>query len=185
MRRIFIGIAALALSGCGQPQNALQSACARSATHEAAWTNAEAPDTIIARADGPSCLQAVVTLTIRNAQGDPLWTVASTYYQMTAGGAAPADAAPVSAESMDAFLEGWAEVTLSTSGSLPAWLENQTLTQSATTFSYVTPLDRDGYEMLRERNLAMLCYASAVATTQCLVIDPLTNAPIPIVAYGP
>jgi hypothetical protein len=69
---------------------------------------------------------------------------------------------------------------------LPEWREGvDTLSSSAPTFSYNTPFERNTYEMLRARSLPMICYAAAVEATQCLVIDPASNAPTMIVAYGP
>ena len=180
--------AALALSGCGQSDNAAQtaSACARSATHDVTWTTEGAPDTITTRSDGPTCAQTVVTFVARNSNGDPLWAFASTYYDMTAGGVPPEGAPAVSAEQMDTFLAGWADVTLQRSSELPEWREGfDTLSASAQTFSYDTPFDRETYEMLRARNLQMICYAAAVEGSQCLIIDPASHAPIMIVAYGP
>ncbi|MGE0739797.1 MAG: hypothetical protein AB7O98_00520 [Hyphomonadaceae bacterium] len=188
MRLLFGGVAALALCACGQSNNAASTeACARSVTQSVEWTNPGAPDTITARADGPSCAQAAVTFVIRNANGDPLWAFASTYFDMTAGGVPPEGAPPVSIEEMDRFLSGWATVELQQSGAfLPEWREGAaTLTESATTFAYDTPFERDAYEMLRARDLRTLCYAAAVEAVQCLVVDPLSNAPTMIVAYGP
>lgn len=187
MRRVLLVIAALALAACGQQSNTTTTeGCARSATHEVAWTNAQAPDVITTRSDGPSCSQAVVTFVARTAQGDALWAFASTYYDLTAGGAPPEGAPPVTEEQMDTFLAGWADVTEMRSSDLPEWrADAETLSASAQTFSYDTPFDRETYEMLRARNLAMICYAASVEGTQCLIIDPPTNAPIMMVAYGP
>jgi hypothetical protein len=186
--RTFILTAALALSACGQGAEVVSSdaGCSRSATHEVTWSNEGAPDTITTRAEGPTCAQAVVTFVARDAAGDPLWAFASTYYDMTMGGVPPEGAPPVTNEQMDEFLAGWANVSATTSNTLPEWLEGvATLTESATTFAYDTPFDRETYEMLRARNLPMFCYAAAVEATQCLVIDPASNAPTMIVAYGP
>jgi hypothetical protein len=181
---LMAALAALALGACGRRDDGAASSCSRTATQTVNWSSAD--DTITTRAEGPSCAQAVVTLVARNGAGDPLWAFASTYYDLTAGGIAPNDAPPVSDETMDAFLAGWADVTVSQSGELPEWREGvATLTESAATFAYDTPFDRDTYEMLRGRNLAMICYAAAVEATQCLVIDPLSYAPTMIVAYGP
>lgn len=179
--------AALILAACARHENGqVHSACARGATHETSWTHSAAPDIITARADGPSCEQAVVTLVVRNASGDPLWAFASTYYDMTSGGRPPEGAHSVSNDQMDAFLASWADVTIMRSSELPAWREGATtLTDSTSTFTYETPFDRDAYEMLRARNLAMICYAAAVETTQCLILDPASQAPTMIVAYGP
>jgi len=186
MRVTLLAVAALTLAACGQHQTAATGeACERVATHDVTWTSDSAPDTITTRSEGPSCAQAVVTFVARNANGDPLWTFASTYYDLTAGGIAPEDAPTVTAEQMDEFLDGWADVTASTSNTLPEWREGvATLTESAATFSYDTPFDRDTYEMLRARDLRMICYAAAVEATQCLVIDPASHAPTMIVAYG-
>jgi hypothetical protein len=187
MRFALILLAALALSACGrQRETSATEGCARSATHEVRWTNAEAPDIITTRSEGPSCAQAVVTFVARNAQGDALWAFSSTYYDLTAGGVPPEGAPAVSNEEMDRFLAGWANVTEMRSSELPQWREGvASLTESATTFAYDTPFDRETYEMLRARNLPMICYAAAAEATQCLIVDPASNAPTMIVAYGP
>lgn len=184
--RILILAAALALSACGQPGVIADAGCARTATHEVTWSSEAAPDVITTRADGPSCAQAVVTFVARSANGDPLWAFASTYYSMTMGGIPPEGAPAVSNEQMDAFLAGWANVTMQRSNELPEWREGfDTLSASAETFSYETPFDRETYEMLRARNLQMICYAAAVEGSQCLIIDPASHAPIMMAAYGP
>lgn len=185
MRLVFM-LAALALSACGNQEEAARAGCAGAATHDVSWSNANAPDTITTTASGPSCVQAVVTFVARNAGGDPLWTFSSTYYDLTTGGVAPEGAPAVSDEQMQTFLRGWADVTVSSSNTLPEWrADAATLTESASTFAYDTPFERETYEMLRARNLAMICYAAAVEATQCLVIDPASNAPTMIAAYGP
>jgi hypothetical protein len=187
MRRIFLGAAALLLSACGQPAqiaSTQQAECVRSAIHQVVWTNQDAPDTITARAEGPSCVQAIVSLVVRNASGDPLWQFISTYHDMTAGGVAPADAPAVSREQVDRFLAGWANVTVQTSAQLPEWRAGATSVGSNGGLIYSTAFSRETYEALRQRGLRMICYAAAVDATQCLVIDPGTNAPVVIAAYG-
>lgn len=186
--RILLLAAAIALSACGRnaPTQSAEG-CARSATHEVTWSTEDAADTITTRSDGPTCAQAVVTFVARNSAGDPLWTFASTYYDMTSGGIPPEGAPEVTNEQMDTFLAGWADVTEErTAAFLPEWREGvATLSASAQTFSYDTPFDRDTYEMLRSRDLKLICYAAAVEATQCLIMDPASHAPIMIVAYGP
>ncbi len=186
MRSFLIATAALTLAACGDQQPASTSPdCTRVATHEVTWTSDSVPDTITTRSEGPTCAQAVVTFIARNTAGDALWVFSSTYYDLTTGGVPPEDASSVSVEQMDEFLAGWADVTVSTSSELPEWREGvATLTESASTFSYDTPFERDTYETLRARNLRMICYAAAVEATQCLVVDPGSNAPTMIVAYG-
>ncbi|MBL8547858.1 MAG: hypothetical protein JNL81_15435 [Hyphomonadaceae bacterium] len=178
-------LAALALSACN-PSTRTAEGCARTVTHEVTWSAEGAPDTVTTRADGPTCTQAVVTFTLRDARGDPLWAFASTYYDMTSGGIPPEGAPPVSNEQMDAFLTGWADVTSMKSSELPEWREGvATLTESATTFAYDTPFDRETYEAMRARDLPIICYAAAVEATQCLIMDPASHSPTMIVAYGP
>lgn len=155
-------------------------------TRNVAWTQSEATDAITAESQGPTCAQAVVTFVARSAEGDPLWAFASTYFEMTAGGPPPNASAEISAAQIDAFLAGWANVEISRSSDLPEWRgDAATLTESADTFSYDTPFDRETYEMLRARDLATLCFAAGVETVNCLVIDPASQTPALIVAYGP
>lgn len=187
MRFVLIA-AALALNACNLSTNTAEngSGCARTATHDVTWSTEGAEDTITTTSSGPTCAQAVVTLVARSSVGDPLWVFASTYYDMTMGGIPPEGAPAVTDEQMDTFLAGWADVTLQRSGELPEWREGvASLSESAQTFSYDTPFDRETYEAMRGRNLQMICYAAAVEATQCLIIDPSSHAPTMIVAYGP
>lgn len=186
--RFILLVAALALSACTLSTNTAQQAsgCARTATHNVTWSTEGAEDTITASSEGPTCAQAVVTLVVRTSTGDPLWVFASTYYDMTSGGIPPEGAPAVTDAQMDTFLTGWADVTLQRSGELPEWREGvASLSASAQTFSYDTPLDREAYEAMRARNLQMICYAAAVEATQCLLMDPASHSPLMIVAYGP
>lgn len=188
MRILAVSLIALALCACVQrePRERAADGCALSAAHEVTWSSETHPDTITARADGPTCAQAVVSFTIRNHAGDPLWAFAATYYDMTSGGIPPEGAPAVTKEQMDAFLAGWANVTLARSGALPEWKEGAaSLGDSVTEMSYSTAFPRETYEALRQRNLPEICYAAAVEATQCLIIDPASHAPAMIVAYGP
>lgn len=189
MRILLLSVlATLALGGCNRPSTAPSaSGCDKTATHQVTWSNPTAPDAVTTTASGPTCAQAVVTFVLRNANGDPLWAFASTYNAMTAGdGLPPEGAPPVSDADVDAFLASWANVTESNSADLPEWrADAATLSESATTFSYDTPFDRETYESMRARSLPMICYAGGVESSHCLIVDPADGAPIRIVAYGP
>jgi hypothetical protein len=171
MRNLALACAMLLLGACGQDGGA-PSRCDRAAAHAVTWS-AAAPDRVSARAEGPSCAQATVTLTVRNGSGDPLWAFASSYREMVIGGAPPEDSAPVSAEDMDRFLAAWADVSVMGSAALPQWSADAR-----------TDFQREQYEALRARDLRTICYAAGVTASQCLVIDPATNAPAMIVATG-
>src|SRR5262249_4478819 len=124
MRLIWVVWLAACLAACAQPaQSPAQAAnaCARVATHPVTFSDSENPDTITTRSDGPSCKQAVVTFVLRDRAGNPMWTLANTYYDMTAGGPAPSNALAVTDAQMDTFLSGWANVTMSHSLTLPEW----------------------------------------------------------------
>jgi len=188
MRAFALAVAALALSACGSENSSNQteaSACAAQATHNVTWSETERQDAIVARAEGPSCTQAVVVWTMRNADGDALWVFASTYYDMTAGGNPPDDAPATEASAVQEFLTSWVNVTEMRSGQLPEWRADQSRPgEGVEPFGYETPFDREVYDMMRQRNLPTICYAAAVAAVQCLVMDPASHAPTMIVAYG-
>lgn len=187
MRTMLIAALTL-LAACAQPDQAPRAdagpGCERTATAERTWSNAQAPDRITARAEGPTCAQAVVTLVIRNANGDPLWAVASTYEAMNVGGRydAPAE---IPATEVEAFLASWIDVTERRSAAMPAWPEDaESLAAAGDGMAYYTEFSREGYERARERDLPLICYAAGVESSQCLIIDPATNAPAAFVALG-
>lgn len=189
MRRTVLGAAAVLVCACGeQTQTASAPAsehCARDASHQIVWSDPHAPDTVSVRSEGPSCVQAVVRLIVRDAQGDPLWQFISTYHDMTTGGRATQDAPAVSPQQVDRFLASWANVTAQTSARLPRWPEGAANVADNGALRYRTGFSRESYEAIRQRDLRMICYAAGVDATQCLVIDPSSNAAAMIVAYGP
>ena len=186
--RLYAIIIALLLGACGRSQNddvAAAAGCARAMSHNVTWSSAATPDVITARSDGPTCAQTIVTFTARNAQGDPLWAFASTYYAMTAGdGAPPEGYPPVSDEEMDRFLASWADVTEMRSGELPEW-RDVALIDSSDGLAYATPLTFETYPIVRERNLPLICFAVGAEASQCLMIDPFSNAPALVVTVSP
>lgn len=185
MRFYLLGALSLALAACGQSQQAASDgACALNATHEITWSNPAAADTVTATATGPTCAQAVVTLVVRDVEGDPLFAFASTYAEMSTGGRADADL-DVEQANVQTFLDSWADVTMNTSGELPAWAEGAEGPRGVDEVPYYsTFLDRDFYETLRERNLPQLCFAEGIETSTCIVIDQESNRPLTIVTFG-
>jgi len=189
MIRFVVLAAVLALSACGErpaPQSAANDACTREATHQVTWSNAAAADVISARAEGPSCTQAVVLLTLRNARGDALWTIANTFYDMTAGGVPPEDAPATAPQDVDRFLAAWVDATQLRSSQLPEWREGMSRPgEGVEALGYHSWFERDVYEAMRARDLPLLCFAVAAEGVQCLMMDPASHAPSVLVAYGP
>ena len=185
MRMLFLCLALAGLAACSRGGDA-ESACSYVARHELAFSSPDAPDAAIARAEGPSCAQAVATLTLRDAQGDLLWALAKPYYDLTVGGAAPEGAPEPSADEVEAFLAAWADLTIMRSSALPAWPEGAaSLAEASDIFAYETPFDRETYERLRALDLPQVCYAIAAEASECLIMDPASNAPAIIVRFGP
>lgn len=184
MRIAAAALAALMLSACAQ-ESERAAGCALSATHRLTWSNPDAPDTVTTTSEGPTCVQAVVTWVARNAEGDPLWVHAGTYYDLAVGGAAPPDAAAVSEADVQRFLAAWADATEMRSSELPEWREGMSRPgEGVAPLGYETPFERETYENLRQSDLPIVCYAAAVAASRCLIVDPASREPALIVAFG-
>ena len=178
-------IAALALTGCTKLQTEhAATGCTREARHEVTFSDPAHPDIVVARAEGPSCKQAIVTLTIRNANGEPLWAHAELYQRMV-GGDTPLETEPT-AEEIDRFLNSWADLTVAKTSALPEWPASaQTLAEAVQGMSYSTYFGRDAYEMLRARDLPEACFAISTEGSECIVMDPFAHTPVSIVRFGP
>jgi hypothetical protein len=191
--RALIFVVMLTLAACVQREGPTRpgggdSACARTQTHALMWSSQTDADVVSASSQGPSCEQAVITLVVRTASGDPLWTFSNTYYDLHTGGVAPAGvtAPAVTVEEMEKFLQSLANVTQMRSSQLPDWAQGAAgPADPARTLHYSSTYQRDAYEALRASDRALLCYAAAAETTQCLIIDPASNAAHIVVAFGP
>lgn len=191
MRWFSCALAALALSACGQAENTKTTdnteaaSCVHSARHAVEWSRDGVNDVITTSSDGPTCKQAAVTLVVRNADGNPLWVFASSHAALSTGDVLLTNPQDVSPEQIEAFLASWGEVSATRSGTLPEWAPDAAAPAAVdTAFTYQTPLAREAYNALRGSDVRMICYAVAVFTTQCLVIDPQSMRPTPIVTYG-
>lgn len=139
----------------------LLSACARQGcnmevTRDVSFTSPSARETVIVRALGPSCDQAVGVYAIHDAEGRPIWSWSEPL---------PRAFGHVfeNNNSMQDFLQRWAQPTLSTTQTAPEW----SLLQPGQ-----TTLDRLTYEDIRARNLPMLCHYSGTARETCVFWEP-------------
>jgi len=192
MRAIIFAVM-LSLAACVQREGptrpeAGDNACARTATHRLIWSDPADADVVSASSAGPSCAQAVITLVVRNSAGDPLWTFANTYRDLRTGGVAPVGMSPpeVSLEQMEKFLASMANLTQLRASQLPDWPATGPGPADPTRpLHYTTAFHRDAYLGLRASDRPLICYAAAAEATQCLVMDPASNAPAALIAFGP
>jgi len=154
MRLALLAIAAV-LAGCGL-REAMR--CNVSVTQDLALSAADAPETVTARAIGPSCDKAVGILTIHDGEGHPAWAWATPLPRAFGDAFAEADEAD-----MREFLTRWARPTVTTTQSAPRWEE---LTPGQTT------LDRLTYDDIRARNLPMLCHSTGTGRELCAFWEP-------------
>lgn len=143
-----------ALAACA-PRPAVQ--CDITVTQDLALSNADAHETIVARALGPSCDKAVGLYAIHDAEGYPAWAWAAPLRGAFGDTIEPDDA------SMREFLTRWARPSVSTTQAAPAW---------SALAPGQTSLDRLTYDDIRARNLPMLCHASGVGRELCIFWEP-------------
>jgi hypothetical protein len=188
--RFLVPVFALALAACTQPATAPAAApsaetaatqpagCTREVTRNVRFSDDDTDDTLTVSASGPACGQAVLHLTIRAANGDPLWAFATIWKDMgRSENPTPQD--------VDAFLAQWATVELKKSGTLPEWREGAgSLEESEQGGSMSTPYGREAYEALRARDLPLLCFLNSMESSQCLIVDPASHAPTAIIFMG-
>lgn len=132
--------------------------CDLSAAHTLAFTGPATEDEITAQAFGPSCDKAVGLLTIRSAEGFPIWSWSAPLSHRFGEVFAPDDR-----EHMQDFLERWSTPALAATGEAPAWAD---LAPSQTTLDQLT------YDDIRARGLPMLCHYSATARQTCVFWEP-------------
>ena len=132
--------------------------CDIEATHDLAFSNAAVNDQISARAEGPSCDKAIGIYVIRDAEGFPLWSWSAPLSHRF-GTVFEAEGH----EHMQGFLQQWAQASLTTTQSAPAYTELAPGQSS---------LDQLTYDDIRARDLPMLCHFSGTARQTCVFWEP-------------
>lgn len=107
---------------------------------------------------GPNCHQAIALYTIRDAQGEVLWSWTAPLQR--AFGDVFAEHPD---EHLQDFLDRWAQPEIATTQSAPAW---ETLLVSQTSLDQLT------YADIRARDLPMLCHYSATGRQTCVFWEP-------------
>ncbi len=132
--------------------------CDIEATHDLAFSGVAATDQVSARAEGPSCDKAIGVYVIRDADGFPLWSWSAPLSHRF-GVVFEADGR----EHMQAFLQQWAQASLYTTQSAPAYDD---LAPGQSTLDQLT------YDDIRARDLPMLCHFSGTARQTCVFWEP-------------
>lgn len=151
---------------------ALAAACAPRSTEaprcdlvgEAAvnFTAAEAQDRVIVRSFGKNCGESAALYAVTTADGEVIWawsTIIQRAFGDTMRGA--------DAETMQAFLDRWANARVERAGATPAW---------PLPASVVTTLDQATYEDIRARDLPLMCHLTSVARETCVFWEPAAGS---------
>jgi hypothetical protein len=154
MRLPLFALAALALCGCAPGAQR----CDLQASHKLAFTAADAHDTVLAQAIGPSCDKTIGLYVVRAEDGYPIWSWSAPLAHRFGDVFGAEDT-----EHVQNFLDSWAQPQLATTQAAPAWDD---LTHGQTT------LDRLTYEDIRARDLPMLCHFSGTARQTCVFWEP-------------
>lgn len=149
-----LALLSFALASCAVPA----ARCDIAVTRDLSFSAAEAGETIVARALGPSCDKAIGLYEIRAEDGHPIWAWASPLSRSFGDVFDPDHP-----ESMRDFLDRWAQPRLATTQTAPDWPELQ---------PGQTALDRLTYDDIRARDLPMLCHASGTGRETCIFFEP-------------
>lgn len=186
-RASFAGAALFVLAACGQdasgPDETLAAAepgCEHIATAQTPFTAPDAADNVEARAFGPDCRSVFVTLTLRRADGKPLWIWATEKPWLQAAPQGDADGAVA----VEQFVNELVKVRVDTTAQLPEWPRRETAFADSLGAFLATPFERDQYLDIRNRAAPRLCFASGVARSQCVFYDAQSGVAIKVLDSG-
>lgn len=181
----FVCAAALLASGCS-PQAAAPTAeapaeaagptaalCVPPVTREVAVTAPDAKDVLAAEVIGADCEQAVLVLSLRKADGMLLWSH-SVRATDTWAFVPASDDKPVEPKSgMASFLaDVFKNARIEKTGTAPDWPEGAERPEDPTGLFHTTPLPREAYLILRQKNAPMVCVQAEMGTSYCVSYDP-------------
>lgn len=180
---LIVGCAAPTGSGAGSQEAAAPDAitCDQSLTRAASFSDAAAPDTIMARSlaapalsdmakaqdltmDGALCSNAILVYSIHSgANGGLLYTLAMPLAGMDLPNGPQGGWTPAAVQKL--LEDTLAQTDIVTTERAPAFGDS---VKGQTT----TPLGQDAYEALRKRALPMLCHRASVHDLRCVYSDP-------------
>ncbi|MBI1186819.1 MAG: hypothetical protein GC206_05715 [Alphaproteobacteria bacterium] len=180
--RALTGLAALAflaLSGCASttapatPDDAaglLAAGCRAEAAQTWRPLGTGDPFTINAVARGPSCPQATAILTVRNPQGDVVWTESYAVAQVMTLADSHQNS-PELAQAMAAWIDP-NTINLKLTRDLPDWPEGAEAPMAGEfPFYPETFVDRTEYLRMRNTLFPIYCYVQGMESIACLVLE--------------
>jgi len=176
MRPAPLGLAILslaALAACGAPgptsppatEIAADEVSACSMRAERDWIVGAKTYAVIGSAEGPSCAEAVATLTIRAPEGRDI------FMQQFRTMDVPLAFAP-GGERLQTELAAWIEnvAPAATADALPAWSDG-----AERPHAFHPALTREEYEAARAGRHALFCYPDGAESNACVGLDPNTD----------
>ena len=161
------------VSGESKPTATL---CVPAVSREVALTAADAKDVLEATVIGADCEKATLLLTLRKADGALLWThsirATDTWAFVPVDDSKPV----VPAEGMASFLaDVFKEARVEKTSAAPDWPEGAERPEEPSGLYFVTPLPREAYLILRQKNVPMACVQAEMGTSYCVAFDPEFN----------
>jgi hypothetical protein len=176
MRKTLMFLAICCLASCGGPAKKNADGlvgCEAAARSTLTFTDPARPDTVEARAFGPSCANATMVLTVRNSEGAILHTTAQ---PMAAAGLG---AGPISPEQAMTILQAWVALKVEKSSAAPEWMTGELRPQPPGPDALAeSDLIRAMYEDIRKQDVAMACYARGLKSKTCLFSRQSPDGPV-------
>lgn len=176
MKRIALGVAgavALAAAALFSPTGSAMAPPLCEAKASAAWDAAGRGFFAEAHSLGANCSTAVVVVTVRNGQDEPVYVHASpASWILTFDGIA-------TAPEMEQALASWIDQSASqmkTTADLPAWAEGADQPMLGDfPFYFDGETTRDDYEALRAASQPLFCYVQGRESMACAALNPATG----------
>ncbi len=188
MKRIFVAAALAVLAACAPPAPKEEAAapapseCVKVVKKTVAFTAPDAEDVIEARAFGADCRAGFIELTVRRADGKPLWLWGSAKSWLRIAPDQGEDAnAP---DPVEQFLQAWVNVGIDTTANLPDWPQRKTAFKDQLGAFMMTPFERDQYLDIRTKAAPRLCFAAGIDRGECIYYDPQTGEAMKVLETG-
>jgi hypothetical protein len=135
------------------------------------------PDRMVIQSQGEDCTSAVVTLSIQDSGGSPLYS-----FSAPASALGFAGNAGETKESLMGFLNRYAPTTARSSARLPVWAEGSEGPALPNGVSLLA--ERPFYEAIRAQSAPLFCHRASTRLTKCFAADPEDGLVKPVTQEG-